>query len=259
MATPLALILRAPGTNCDEETAFAFEQAGGNTQRVHINQLRVQPSLVSDAQILCLPGGFSYGDDIAAGRILAGQIRWHLSDVLREFKDAGKLILGICNGFQVLIQTGVLLIENAGAASAATLTDNDSGKFEDRWVHLKTDSDQCVFLKGLQRMYLPVAHAEGRFVTRREDVLNLLEERQQLALRYASSGRNGAALAFPENPNGSQKNVAGVCDETGRVLGMMPHPERFIQRTQHPRWTRETLPEQGDGLALFKNAVGYFS
>lgn len=257
--SPLALILRAPGTNCDDETAFAFKQAGGRTLRVHINQLCEQPSLISEAQILCIPGGFSYGDDIAAGRIFAGQIRWHLADVMGEFKEQGKLILGICNGFQVLIQAGVLLSENAAAASAATLTDNESGKFEDRWVHLQTQGDQCVFLRGVQRMYLPVAHAEGRFMTRDEDVLQLLEKRQQLTLRYASPAGNGAAVLYPENPNGAQSNVAGVCDQTGRVLGMMPHPERFIRRTQHPRWTREELPEEGDGLKLFKNAVEYFA
>jgi len=260
MAQPHVIILRAPGTNCDLETEFAFQRAGATTERLHINQWLAQPDKVTAAQILCIPGGFSYGDDIAAGRIFAGQIREQLTDALTAFKDAGKLMLGICNGFQVLIQTGMLLPDNFGATAQATLTDNDSGKFEDRWVHLKVGSDQCVFLKDVEEMYLPIAHAEGKFVTREPSILDQLQTAGQLALRYQRPPEftTNGKVPYPENPNGSHGHVAGICDSTGRVLGLMPHPERFIDRVQHPRWTREDLPTEGAGLKLFQNAVAYF-
>ena len=181
--------------------------------------------------------------------------------VWQPFQDAGKLILGICNGFQVLLQTGALLAANHGPSADVTLTFNDSGKFEDRWVDLATESSRSVFLQGMERLYLPVAHAEGRFVVREPSILDQLESRGQLCLRDARRRRNEAngSVPYPDNPNGSQRSIAGICDETGRVLGLMPHPERYIDRVQHPRWTREELPEQGDGMRLFQNAVAYFS
>jgi phosphoribosylformylglycinamidine (FGAM) synthase-like amidotransferase family enzyme len=228
------------------------------------------PLRTKDFQILCIPGGFSYGDDIAAGRILANQIRHHLRDALQQFKADGKLILGICNGFQVLIKAGVLLADS-DTGEPATLTWNKTGRFQDRWIHLAANGDRCVFLRGIERMYLSIAHAEGRFVTRDADVLHQLHQNSQLALRYApgpkevSAGNsaiieaNGEELPFPINPNGSAANVAGLCDETGRVFGLMPHPERHIERTQHPRWTRGEGRDPGDGLAVFQNAVRYFA
>jgi phosphoribosylformylglycinamidine synthase I len=260
MPTPRVLILRAPGTNCDHETAFAFEKAGGRPEMVHVSRLLEDPQLPHDYQILCLPGGFSYGDDIAAGRILANQLRHHLKDTLNEFKAAHKLILGICNGFQVLVQTGMLLPTEPDVGSLATLTWNDSGKFEDLWVNLAVDGDRCVFLKDIDRIYLPIAHAEGKFVVRDTDGLNRLKANGQLALRYCddSEQMSDALLPFPTNPNGSAANVAGVCDDTGRVLGLMPHPERHIDLTHHPRWTRGEGQDPGDGLALFQNAVKFF-
>jgi len=259
MPTPRVLILRAPGTNCDQETAFAFEQAGGKPTLLHINRLLGQPRLTDEYQILCLPGGFSYGDDIAAGRILANQIQHHLRDALVDFRSSGKLVLGICNGFQVLMQSGLLLQDDERGA-LATLTGNGSGKFEDRWVQLNVEAQASVFLRDVQAMYLPVAHAEGRFVTRNAAVLQALDTQGQLVLRYtgATSGGNGA-VPYPANPNGSQGNVAGVCDPTGRVLGLMPHPERHIDPTQHPRWTRGMAHEKGDGFVVFQNAVRYFA
>ena len=261
MSPPKVVILRAPGTNCDQETEFAFQRAGASAERIHINRLIEQPALARDAQILCLPGGFSYGDDIAAGRILAGQIRNHLCDLLDDFLNNDKLILGICNGFQVLMQTGVLLPDNFASTAQATLTDNASGKFEDRWVHLATGSDHCVFLRDIETMYLPVAHAEGRFVAREPSILDQLAASNQLALKYCRppAYTTNGKVPYPENPNGSEGHVAGICDVSGRVFGLMPHPERFVDRTHHPRWTREDLPEQGDGLKVFQNAVDYFS
>lgn len=257
MSTPRVLILRAPGTNCDQETAFAFERAGGHAELLHINQLLADPTLISHYQIFCLPGGFSYGDDIAAGRILGNQIRHHLNDQLAEFKAAGKLILGICNGFQILMKSG-LLVDDVDGQPPATLAWNDSGRFEDRWVHLGVASDTCVFLRQVERMYLPVAHAEGKFAVRDERVLNALDTAGQLALVYCDA-HGQTAHDFPANPNGSQAAVAGLCDSTGRVFGLMPHPERHIERTHHPRWTRGEGSDPGDGLKVFQNAVQFFA
>ncbi len=263
MAQPRVLILRAPGTNCDEETAFAFERAGGLAQRLHVNRLLESSALVNDFQILCVPGGFSYGDDVAAGRILGNQIRHHLFGCLREFHAAGKLILGICNGFQVLIKSGVLLPLQDDTSAPATLTWNDSGKFEDRWVPLVTCGGKSVFFSNIEQMYLPIAHAEGKFVPRDQQVLGELDAGGQLVLRYGTkvgeSARMEPRVPYPENPNGSLADVAGVCDVTGRVCGLMPHPERHIDFTQHPRWTRQPAREAGDGLRVFQNAVRYFA
>ena len=257
MASPCVLVLRAPGTNCDQETAFAFGQAGAAADVVHVNRLLEQPQLPRDYQILCIPGGFSYGDDVAAGRILGNLIYHHLNEVLAEFKAAGKLILGICNGFQVLMKSGVLL-SDAGEGLPATLTWNDSGKFEDRWVRLTVDGDKCIFLSGIQQMDLPVAHAEGKFVARDASQLARLADGGQLVLRYTDSS-GSQSVAFPANPNGSQAHAAGVCDDTGRVLGLMPHPERNIDPTHHPQWTRRSNGQPGDGLRVFQNAVQYFA
>jgi len=262
MATPRVLILRAPGSNCDQETAFAFEVAGAKAEVVHLNRLLEKPALAADYQILSIPGGFSYGDDIAAGRIFGNQIRHHLRDTLQEFRAAGKLILGICNGFQILIKSGILLPDRADEPQA-TLTLNDSGKFEDRWIWLRTTSQKCVFLQGIERMYLPIAHAEGKFIARDEATLDQLDAAGQLTLRYDQppEGTTRTAeglLSYPVNPNGAQRDVAGLCDDTGRVFGLMPHPERHIDPTHHPRWTREQR-ERGDGLAVFENAVRFFA
>ncbi|MCS7303517.1 MAG: phosphoribosylformylglycinamidine synthase subunit PurQ [Thermoguttaceae bacterium] len=286
MALPRVLILRAPGTNCDVETAFAFEKAGAKAERLHVFRLLENPQLCRTYQIFCIPGGFSYGDDIAAGRILANQIRLHLADLLREFVESGKLILGICNGFQVLVKSDVLLPPTQEGLAQATLTWNDSRRFEDRWVRLAVTGRPCVFLEGIQELYLPVAHAEGKFVARDIATLQALESAGLLVLRYARlTGPlrvESQLIPYPENPNGSQANVAGLCDSTGRILGLMPHPERHIDPTHHPHWTRrlsarleglsahcpspESSPScfrppaaEGDGLRLFKNAVRYFA
>jgi phosphoribosylformylglycinamidine synthase I len=259
MPQPNVLILRAPGTNCDWETAFAFEQAGAKAELLHVNRLLEDPALFGRFQILCIPGGFSYGDDVAAGRILANQVRHHLADRMAELKAEGKLILGICNGFQVLIRSGVLLGPDDENGPPATLTCNDSGKFEDRWVRLAIRGTKSVFLRGIDALYLPVAHAEGKFVTRDQQVLGQLEAGEQLVLRYVPQRPGADGAAYPDNPNGSVADVAGLCDPTGRVLGLMPHPERHIDPTHHPRWTRGEAGPVGDGLQVFRNAVEYFA
>ena len=163
MSKPRILILRAPGTNCDQETAYAFEQAGGVAESLHLNRLLEAPQLAADYQVLCIPGGFSFGDDVGAGRIFANQIRHHLADVMRDFREAGKLVLGICNGFQVLIKSGLLDTDDASGPTAS-LCWNDSGRYLARWVTLKSESEKCVFLAGCENMFLPIAHAEGKFV-----------------------------------------------------------------------------------------------
>lgn len=270
---PRALILRAPGTNCDVETAHAFQLAGGSAERWHINRVLEEPDRLADFQILCIAGGFSYGDDIAAGRILGNQIQHHLAETLTAFREAGKLIIGICNGFQVLLKTNILAAADAHGPTA-TLTLNDSGHFEARWVRLTVDPGRCVFLQGIREMELPVAHGEGKFMTRTEKTFHGMANNGQFVIRYApiadltqhspfpTPNSQFAAIApsvpYPANPNGAQSDVAGICDESGRVLGLMPHPERFVDWTQHPRWTREPARPAGDGLRVFQNAVEYF-
>jgi phosphoribosylformylglycinamidine synthase I len=261
---PRVLILRAPGTNCDEESAHAFSLAGGVPERWHVNRLVEDRRKVSEFQILCLPGGFSYGDDIAAGRILGNRIEHHLAETLREFRDAGKLIIGICNGFQILLKTELLLAKDS-AGPVATLAANESGKFEDRWVRLAAEGSKCVFLAGIDELDLPVAHGEGRFVTRDAQVLKSLEDAGQLVLKYKLLHSRPSTLdprlstPYPDNPNGAVADVAGICDATGRVFGLMPHPERFVDPTQHPTWTRGPQREVGEGLRVFQNAIRYFS
>jgi phosphoribosylformylglycinamidine synthase len=250
MARPRALILRAPGANCDQETQFAFETAGALADRIHIRQLREQPKLLLQYQILAIPGGFTYGDDVAAGKILAGELRHYLGDALRQFRGRERLILGVCNGFQALLKAGLLLPPDEDGP-LATLTHNDSGKFEDRWIHLDASPNRCPFLKGYRQLYLPVAHGEGRFFVREPWILKGLEQTGQVVLRYIGN-------TYPDNPNGSEGGVAGICDASGRVLGLMPHPERHVLPTQHPQWTRFGLAPEGDGLRLFRNAVEFF-
>ena len=258
MTKPRVLILRSPGTNCDQETAYAFELAGGEAEFVHINQLVASPTALDDFEILCLSGGFSYGDDIAAGRILANQMHFQLGEFITRFHDAGKLILGICNGFQILIKSG-FLVPRDDQGLPATLTWNENGRYIDTWVNLKTSSDQCVFLKDIDQIYLPIAHAEGKFVTRNPSILEQLSTNRQLVLKYCRPGGLNGQVPFPHNPNGSVAHVAGICDETGRIFGLMPHPERHIDGTQHPQWTRLGAEEKGDGLAIFENAINYFA
>jgi phosphoribosylformylglycinamidine synthase len=255
-----ALVLRTAGTNCDGETQFAWEKAGAQADRVHINRFIENPKAILDYQILTIPGGFSYGDDIASGKIFANQLVHHLADVIQQFLAADRLVLGICNGFQVLVKCGLLPGREDGRPSldlTATLTNNDSGRFEDRWVHLATDTDRCAFLKKGEPMDLPVAHGEGKFIPSADLPLEQLESAGQVALRYVGSdGR--ASAGYPWNPNGSTGDVAGICDPTGRILGLMPHPERHVLPVHHPQWTRRPPARQGDGLAIFRRGVAYF-
>ena len=260
MATPKVLILRAPGTNCEVETAFAFDLAGAQTTLLHVNRLIESPKLADEYQILCFPGGFSYGDDIAAGRILAQQLKVHLSDMVNRFRDQDHLVLGICNGLQIMMRLGIFF--DTPDTPPATLTLNRQARFEDRWVHLAATKNNCVFLRGIERMFLPMAHAEGRLVLRPDQTGRTLASSGQLCLRYTTKDgpATDQALDFPDNPNGAELNVAGLCDTSGRIFGLMPHPERHIEATHHPFWTRRTeQPEHGEGFPIFRNAVEYFA
>ncbi|HEX6987351.1 MAG TPA: phosphoribosylformylglycinamidine synthase subunit PurQ, partial [Planctomycetaceae bacterium] len=248
MAQPRVCVLRAPGTNCDAETAFAFERSGAAADRVHLFRLLEDPAALDGYQILCVPGGFSYGDDVGAGVIFSQKLGGPLVDALGSFLARDTLVLGVCNGFQVLLKAGLL----PGGASSwppnggrdVTLTWNENGKYTALWVRLKNTASQNVFLRGIDEIELPIAHAEGRLVVRDESVLAAWRANDQIALCYQSRDGGGAGAAtaeclpYPDNPNGSAANIAGLCDPTGRVLGLMPHPERFIDATQHPQWTR---------------------
>ena len=250
-----AIVLRAAGINCDMETQYALELAGAETQRIHINRIIENSSLLNEFQILVFPGGFSYGDDVAAGKILANQIVHHLYEPIRNFIEAGKLVLGICNGFQVLVKAGILPGSDiSGNGQQVTITNNDSGKFEDRWVRLEPQSRRCVFIEPGRRIELPIAHGEGKVVTKDTQMLEQLKSGDYVAFKYVDeAGREGG---YPVNPNGSVDSIAGLTDATGRVLGLMPHPERFVRATAHPRWSRLKEP-LCDGMTIFSNAVKY--
>jgi phosphoribosylformylglycinamidine synthase I len=246
------LVLRAPGTNCDGEAAFAFEQAGAVATLVHVNQLVRKEFNLFDFQILIIPGGFSYGDDIAAGKVLANELKLKLGEEAIKFIDDGRLILGVCNGFQVLMKTGILPRLKKGESPRLTLTNNDSGKFECRWVYLGVNpKSPCVFTKGMERMYVPVAHGEGKVI----GDLNAITD-ENIVVYYTDEHGNRNA-GYPWNPNGSLKDIAGLCDDSGRVFALMPHPERHILGTQHPQWTRLGAKPRGDGFPVFLNAVNW--
>ncbi len=251
-----AIVLRAAGINCDLETEQALELAGAKTDRVHINRLIEDKELLNQYQIMVIPGGFSYGDDVAAGRILANQIKHHLFEAVSKFIEDGKLVLGICNGFQVLVKTGILPGNGSMGEQSVTITYNDSGKFEDRWVYLEPQSDRCLFLEQGRRIYLPIAHGEGKVLTKEQSEFEALQQNGYIAFKYVDADGNEGP--FPVNPNGSMGSAAALTDSTGRVLGMMPHPERFVRATQHPHWTRlENKDSVGDGMTIFNNAVNY--
>ncbi len=261
--SPRVIVLRTAGTNCDAETAFAFRYWKARVDLIHINRLLSGEVQLKEYEILAIPGGFTYGDDIAAGRILANELRLNLGQDICQFLMDGKLIIGICNGFQVLVKAGILPgplseeeVKNHDAQQKVTLTDNDSGKFEDRWVHLRGDG-RCVWTEGLEEIiYLPVAHGEGKFITRDQTVLQKLTQNGQVIFRY--SGPQGESPDYPDNPNGSIDHIAGITDSTGRVLGLMPHPERHFLFIQHPHWTRlKNNGALGQGAMIFENGVKY--
>lgn len=267
MNKPKVLILTGYGINCEEETAKCFELSGGGVEIVHVNDLIDGMKKLSDYQILAFPGGFSYGDDTGSGNALANKIRNNLEDEVLNFARQDKLIIGICNGFQVLVNLGLVpaLNNNYGERSVA-LMHNKQARFECRWINIKNNSDKCIWTKGVEILHVPIAHGEGNFYAE-DSVLEKLQANDQIVFRYTKPDGSSASGEFPYNPNGSMEDIAGICDESGRILGMMPHPERFNSFVNEYGWEkkkeeliragREILRE-GEGLKIFKNAIQYF-
>jgi len=273
MKTVRALVLTGYGLNCDYETDFSLQLAGANSERVHINELI--SSEKSDAvvtldnyHILVVGGGFSWADDHGAGVIIASKLRYNIGEQIEEFIQEGKLIIGICNGFQALVNLGLLPgFDGDYHSRKVALTYNDSGNFVDRWVTLRVQEESvCIFTKGISTLDLPVRHGEGKFYAKKE-IIDRLIEKNQVVIRYADEEGNPAQGRWPFNPNGSLYDIAGVCDSTGRIFGVMPHPEAYNHYTNHPDWTRkreelarmgkEIEREEGEGISIFRNAVTY--
>lgn len=254
------LVLRSAGANCDLETEHAWRLAGAEPQRVHIGRLIENPALLDAYQILTIPGGFSYGDDIAAGTILSARLTRYLSGTLRDFVERGSLVLGICNGFQVLVKAGLLPGDAGGSGPrSCTIAHNRPAGFQARWVCVEAQHDRCAFFEAGRRYELPIAHGEGRVVFASPDECERAVSAGHGVARYARSDwMCGTGRDDPVNPNGSEADIAALCDATGRVAGLMPHPERFVTWTQHPCWT--SLPRRdADGLAVFERAVAHLS
>ncbi len=256
MSRPKVLVLRTAGTNCDEETVHAWTLAGADPKRRHVRELMQAPAQLHEYSILTFPGGFSYGDDISAGKILAVQVTHFLADALREFVGRGRLVIGICNGFQVLVKAGLLPGPANGEkpSQTVTLAGNDSARFEDRWVHLKTGERETPFLPADRILSMPIAHGEGKLVTRDAAELERLRSGGHVAVTYCDE--HGEPGGYPVNPNGSVAEIAGLTDRTGHVFGLMPHPERHVHATQHPNWTSRG-DDAGNALVVFERAVRF--
>ncbi len=262
------IVLAGFGTNCERETAYACRAAGADqVDIVHQAELIYGEKRLDDYNFLCLPGGFLDGDNLGAAQAAAHRFRYArvkttgepLLDQLLSFIDQGGVVLGICNGFQLMVKLGLLPgLEGRYTERLVSLTYNDSGRFEDRWVWLKVNQDSpCIFTRGLNRLYLPIRHGEGKFVTLDDEVLKNILSLNLHTLQYISPETEEPTEQYPFNPNGSTVAIAGICDPSGRLFGLMPHPEAFNHRTNHPFWTRESLPEEGLGLQIFRNAIEY--
>lgn len=269
MASPIkALVITGYGTNCETEMAHACKLGGFDQVDIaHMSELLNDEYRLADYHFLNLPGGFLDGDDLGAGQAGAHRLRYavitatgqRLQEQIFSFIEAQKLILGVCNGFQLMVKMGLLPgFDGQHDKREVSLTHNDSSRFEDRWVTLAVDNQSpCIFTRGLDTLYFPVRHGEGKFVTLTESILDRIDRMHLGTLRYADPANGAPTMAYPLNPNGSPNGLAGLCDPSGRLFGLMPHPEAFLHRTNHPRWTRETLPEEGQGVALFRNAANY--
>lgn len=259
MTAPKILVLRAPGINCERETLDAFARAGGAPEFVHIQQLLAKPERLDPFRIVAVPGGFSYGDDISSGRVLANEMKAALGDRLLQFIGRGGLVLGICNGFQVLVRLGLLPCTRGRLEEEVTLTHNLSNHYECRWVSLKTTKSRCTFLPAGLTLRWPAAHGEGRLVARDEAMQRLLLDEGYAAMLYVD-GQGNPTERYPQNPNGAPLGMAGLTDHSGRVLGVMPHPDRSYLPTHMPDWRRTQLargelPLDGDGMIVFREMV----
>lgn len=265
--TPKVLILTGYGINCEEETKNSFEKSGAIAEIVHINDLIKENKKLEDYQILAFPGGFSYGDDTGSGNAISNKIKNNIEDDFLSFAQKDKLIIGICNGFQMLTNLGIVpATKNQYGKREAALMHNTNTRFECRWVELKHTSSKCIWTKGIEKIHLPIAHGEGNFYTDKE-ILEHMEINDQIVLKYIKPDGSPANQEFPYNPNGALEDIAGICDKSGRILGLMPHPERFNAFTNEEGWElkkeqlireNKPLPTEGAGLIIFKNAVEYF-
>ena len=247
-------ILQSDGTNCDNELFYAFKEAGGNPKFVHVNELRNKTKSLKEFDILALPGGFSYGDDVVSGKIWAIELISFLKKEIEDFRKKGGLIIGICNGFQVLVRTGLLPFGILGKMDA-TLANNDSGHYECRWIKLGQEKSKCVFFKESGPIgYFSVNHGEGKFFANNETI-KTIEQSGLVVFRYVDESGN-PTQKYPQNPNGSLNAIAGVTDPSGRILGLMPHPEKFVDITQYPNWRREKITKP-HGLFIFEDMVNY--
>lgn len=248
-----ALVLYGYGINCERESKYAIEKSGGHADIMHLNRVLESPRLLENYNMLMVPGGFSFGDDLGSGRVFGNKMRFALREPLQEFVKAQKLVLGVCNGFQILVKMG--LLPKPDFEQRVSLIGNNSGRFEDRWVILKANRESpCIFTKDIDALLLPVRHGEGKFVARDEAVLGELKTGNQVVLQYIDE--NGKLAGYPYNPNGSIENIAGICDSSGRIFGLMPHPEAFNMAENCPYWLRGSVREPL-GLRIFKNAVEY--
>ncbi|HIH22158.1 TPA: phosphoribosylformylglycinamidine synthase subunit PurQ [Candidatus Micrarchaeota archaeon] len=248
-----ALVLSGFGINCEDECKFVIEKTGGAAEIVHINELIEEPSIFEQYNFLVFPGGFAHGDDLGSGKVLANKMKYKLREPLSQFINSGKLVIGICNGFQVLVKMGLLPVPDF--EQRITLTVNDSGKYEDRWVRLKINKQSpCVFTRGMEFLDVPVRHGEGKLIPKDDGELRFITDNNLHAVQYVNM--KGELAGYPYNPNGSALNIAGICDKTGRVFGMMPHPEAFNSITNHPAWPFGIIKE-AQGLRIFRNAVEY--
>lgn len=262
---PKVAVLSGFGINCETETMAVFEMAGATADRVHVNRLVTGNIQLSDYQIMAIPGGFSFGDHLGSGRLLGNRLRFGLREQVREFVKAGKPVIGICNGFQVLVKMGLLPgDDDVSLTQTASLALNDSGHYEDRWVTLEVDpKSPCIWTNGIERIRVPVRHGEGKFVTDDKEMLDRWDQRGQLAVRYADPDSEYPSLAddvlpYPISPNQSWRNIAGVCDPSGLVFGLMPHPEANHSTWLGATWTREEIEHgEGEGMTIFRNAVEF--
>ena len=248
-----ALVVTGYGINCENESKYCIEKSGGAADIVHVNRVLENPKMLENYNMFFIPGGFAFGDDLGSGKVFGNKMKFKIKDQLDEFVKAGKLVCGICNGFQALVKMGLLPIPDF--QQRVSLIGNDSGRFEDRWVILKANQNSpCIYTKGIEHLFVPVRHGEGKFIPKDDGVLNEMRESNQIVFHYVDEKDNLAG--YPHNPNGSVGNIAGVCDKTGRIFGMMPHPEAFNIPENCPYWTRGVIKE-AHGLRIFKNAVEF--
>ena len=266
-----ALIITGYGINCEEEMAAAYRLAGAEAEIVHLNDIFLEKGSIHDYDILNFPGGFSFGDDLGSGKVLSNKMKFKklksgklFFDDVQDFLNERKFILGVCNGFQFLVKMGLLPNVNSDFEQEVTLTGNNSGKFENRWIHIKVnENSKTPFLKGIEKIFLPVRHGEGKLIIKNDKIKNEILEKNLNCLSYCDEDGNETS-EYPLNPNGSELNCVGLTEETGRIFGLMPHPEAYLSLYNHPNWGQmkrqnPNISEDGEGLKIFRNIVEYIT